>query len=138
MTFTIPPTLPPGGGGVNGTISALVDGVAWRASVGARAATASGLVSLTGQDTDTRVITIAVPAGVGTYSLNFGNASNALMILGGQQWSTAFPGGSGSVTVTTFTATRVAGTFTMTMQPSQTNTAPRAAQVTNGQFDLAF
>jgi hypothetical protein len=139
VTFSIPPTLPPGAGTVNGTITASVDGVAWRGSVSARATTTNGIVSITGQDTDTRLITIAVFANApGTISINFGSPSNAAMYLGGQQWFTALPGGLGSVTVTTLTATRVTGTFTMTMQPSQTNTSPRPAQVTNGQFDLAF
>jgi hypothetical protein len=104
-----------------------------------RAFIASSVLSLTGQDTDSRTITLAVAAnGPGTYSLNFPNPSNGAMILGGQQWFTAQPGGLGSVTITTFTATRVVGTFRMTLQPSQANAAPKVAEVTNGQFDLAF
>jgi hypothetical protein len=140
VTFTVPPTLPPGAGAVNGTISASVDGVAWRGAVSARATTTNGLVSITGQDTDTRLISLAFFAsGPGTVSLNYPNPSHGSMNLGGQFWDTAtFPGGTGSVVVTTITATRVTGTFSMTMQPSQTNTNPRPAQVTNGQFDLAF
>jgi hypothetical protein len=140
VTFTVPPTLPPGAGGVNGTISALVDGAAWRGAVSARATMTAGLLSLTGQDADTRLITIVVPARVGTWTLAFGNTdgSNALMNLGGQQWFTALPGGTGSVTVTAISSTRATGTFTLTMQPAQTNSAPRVSQITGGVFDLAF
>jgi Family of unknown function (DUF6252) len=138
VTFTIPPTLPPGAGTTNGTISALVDGAPWRGAVTARAANTGGFLSLTGQDTDTRLITMALPASVGVHSLAFGSSANAFMTIGGQQWVTATPGGTGSVTITTLTSTRVTGTFTMGMQPALTNPGARPSQVTNGVFDLAF
>jgi hypothetical protein len=139
VTFTVSPTLPPGSGNVTGTISALVDGVAWKGTVTARATMTGGIVNITGQDTDTRLITIAFFAGApGTFTLNFPSPNNGAMFLGGQQWVTALPGGTGSVTVTALSSARVTGTFTMTMQPVQTNTTPRVAQVTNGTFDLPF
>jgi hypothetical protein len=140
VTLT-PQTVPsPSPGNVNGTFTALVDGVAWRGAFVARAMNTSGIISLTGTDTDTRGIVLTIGAnGPGTYSLNFGSPSNAIMTFGGQQWFTALPGALGSVTITSLTSTRVTGTFTMTMQPSQANTPPiRAAQVTTGQFDLTF
>ncbi|HMC64323.1 MAG TPA: DUF6252 family protein [Gemmataceae bacterium] len=141
VTLTAQTPLPPAPGNVNGTITALVDGVAWRGAFVARATNSSGILSLTGTDSDSRGIAIVVVAnGPGTYSLNCcGNPNNANMTLGGQQWFTAVAGGTGSVTIASLTSTRVTGTFTMTMQPSQANTPPiRVAQVTNGQFDLTF
>ena len=62
------------------------------------------------------------------------------MILAGQEWFTGAPGGTGTVTITTFTSQppRVIGTFRMTMQPSQANASPKPSEVTNGQFNIAL
>lgn len=137
VALTGQPPVPPSI--VNGTISALVDGNAWRGASLARAFTVGPVLSVAGQDTDGRALTMAIVAtGPGTYSLNHPNASNAVMTLGGQQWFTAFVGGLGTVTITQFTSTRVAGTFALTLQPSTVNMNPRAVDVTNGQFDIAL
>jgi len=62
---------------------------------------------------------------------------NANMTQGNQQWVAGIQGGSGTMTITTRTANRVAGTFSFTMVPSGGGTgSPR--QVTNGQFNVTF
>jgi hypothetical protein len=138
--FNAPVTAPPTGTGtVNGTITARVDGVTWSGTSSATAQGGSGFFSIQGTSADGRNIAIAVIGSApGTYSLTFGNPHNASMTIGGQIWLTAVPGGAGSVTVTEINATRVVGTFTMTMQPSMANTNPQPAQVTDGAFNLAF
>ncbi len=130
---------PPGTGRITGTISATVDGVAWRGAVNAFATTAGGLTSLVGQDTNTRQITIVlIGGGVGTHSLTFPtNGSHANIQFGGQVWDTLLPGGTGSVVITSQTASRVTGTFFFTAQPGLGNNGTRS-EVTNGTFDLGF
>jgi hypothetical protein len=60
-----------------------------------------------GQDTNTQQITIVlIGGGVGTYSLTFPTTgSHANVQFGGQIWDTLLQGGTGSVTITTQTAT---------------------------------
>jgi hypothetical protein len=129
---------PPGTGRITGTISATVDGVAWRGAVNAFATTAGGLTTLVGQDTNLKQITIVlIGGGVGTYSLTFPNPSHANVQFGGQVWDTALQGGTGSVSITSRTDTRVAGTFFFTAQPGLGNNGLKS-EVTNGTFDLGF
>jgi hypothetical protein len=137
VTFTSA-SAPPATGRITGTISATVDGVAWRGAVNAFATSASGITALVGQDTNLRHISIGIVGGsVGTYSLTFPTPSHATMQFGGQVWDTALPGGTGSVIVVTRTDTRVTGTFFFTMQPGLGNNGA-VSQVTSGTFDLGF
>jgi hypothetical protein len=130
---------PPGNGRITGTITATVDGAAWRGAVNAFAVTVNGLTTLVGQDTNTREITIVlIGGGVGPHSLTFPtNGSHANIQFGGQVWDTLLPGGTGSVTITSQTPTRVTGTFFFTAQPALGNNGAKS-EVTNGTFDLGF
>jgi hypothetical protein len=119
-------------------ISAILGGEAFNA------ATASGVTSedrmLLQGGTTTRGILIDLRdiRAPGTYAVGtttpgayIGVASRTAPI---QDWNSNGAGSSGSVTVTTITATRLIGTFTATLAPTTGTTG--ALTVTNGVFDI--
>ena len=65
-------------------------------------------------------------------------AHDLMSVLNGTQlqgtYSSALSGGSGSVTITSFTATRIKGTFTATLAPGPNTTG--TVTITNGTFDI--
>ena len=121
------------------TISATIDGTLWSGSGAALATRTQGLVTIAGADLQGRALSIAIFASaVGTYSLNPPNSHNGLYAAGSQQWFTSRAGGGGSVTIASIDASRVTGTFTMTLAPGPNNTDQRTLQAIGGTFDLAF
>jgi hypothetical protein len=149
VTFTAP-TSPSPAPSTGSTISALVDGVAWSGSVSRRATLTNNILSVTGQDTNLRVITFAVPvsgslqvppAAAPTISLAFGATPPGVvsMVLGAQNWDNGHAGGDGSFTLTSISTTRVTGTFTVTLVSNPLNVVPLpTVRITNGQFDMAL
>jgi hypothetical protein len=148
VTFTAVPSPPPTPSG-GSTLSAVIDGVAWSSSLSRRATLTSNLLAITGQDTNSRVITLVVPISAGlqvppssapTISLDFpGNLGVVGMVLGAQHWDNGFAGGAGSLTVTSISATRVTGTFTVTLVSNPLNVVPLpTAHLMNGQFDMTL
>jgi hypothetical protein len=149
VTFTaVPsPTPTPSSGS---TLSTLIDGVGWSSSLSRRATLTNNILTVTGQDTNFRVITLAVPISAGlevppspppTITLDFTPAVHGVvtMVLGAQNWDNGHAGGAGSFTVTSISATRVTGTFTVTVVSNPINPVPvPTAHLTNGQFDMAL
>jgi hypothetical protein len=131
-------------------ISASIDGVAWSSSLTRRATLGNNFLTLTGQDTNLRVITLVLPvsgsllvppAQPTSISLTFGPTPFGIvgMVLGAQHWDNGFAGGVGVATITSISATRVTGTFTVTLVNNPTNVVPVAtANLTNGQFDMTL
>src|SRR5262245_42413412 len=132
------------------TMSVLVDGVPWTSSLSRRATLTNNFLTITGQDTNFRVITVVVPLGAGvlippsspvTISLDFtagvhGVATSGLVRQNGDN---GHDGGQGSFTVTSISATRVTGTFTVTLVNNPLNAAPvPTARLTSGTFDMAL
>jgi len=149
VTFTsVPAPAPTPTGG--STLSTLIDGVQWTSSLSRRATLTNNILAVTGQDTSFRVITFAVPLSAGllvppssppTISLDFTPAihGTVTMVLGAQNWDNGHAGGAGTFTVTSISATRVTGTFTVTLVSNPINVVPvPTAQLTNGQFDMAL
>jgi hypothetical protein len=127
-------------------MSATIDGASWSSQALTSTATggANGTFSLVGgaslinQPSITIVLyNIAEP---GTYPLGVtatvrGGIAN--VTFGVDAWTTALTGSSGTVTVGSVSATRIAGTFSFTAVPLiQTTTGTRT--VTNGTFDMAL
>jgi hypothetical protein len=149
VTFTSP-TSPSPTPSTGSSVSALVDGAAWSGSVSRRATLTNNILTVTGQDTNLRAITLAVPvsgslqvppAAAPTISLTFGAAPPGVvtMVLGSQNWDNGHAGGDGSFTVTSISTTRVTGTFTVTVVSNPLNVVPLpAVRITNGQFDMAL
>lgn len=126
-------------------VSATLNGVAFNAANtgGSYSPSNTGILTVVGQ-TNSRSLTISlagVPAtGVGTYALSGGSPSRTigLSVLSGTQltgtYISSVAGGSGSVTVTSFTATRIKGTFNAVLGPGPGTTGTMT--ITNGVFDI--
>lgn len=105
---------------------------------------ASGLMALLGQykapNNDTYNITLNVPATPGTYAVGTGGNFNSLAsystTIGSTTTSYMASGsyGSGSVVVTSVTATEIVGTFTFTGEAFAPAGATKA--ITNGKFNI--
>jgi hypothetical protein len=149
VTFTsVPSPSPTPSSG--STLNALIDGVSWSSSLSRRATLTNNILTITGQDTNFRVITLAVPISGGllvppsqptTVTLDFtpGIHGVVTMVLGSQNWDNGHAGATGSFTVTSLSASRVTGTFTVTLVSNPLNAVPvPSARLTNGQFDMAL
>jgi hypothetical protein len=73
--------------------------------------------------------------GTGTYTIAPGNLVSSGVTVGSTAWVAGQSQGSGTIMVTTFTANRIAGTFTINLVPSLGG-PPMA--VTDGVFDFTF
>ncbi len=130
------------------SMQATVAGAQWAANPLAITAARSGTVlTIAGSDLKagtTTQITINLPnvTGTGTFQLNpnFAGQLAMLNVSTGTTlaaWTTALSPGTGSISITTLTDARVAGTFNFTAQASA---APATGQrvVSSGTFDIAF
>jgi hypothetical protein len=137
----------PGGGGGTGTdrLSARIDGVAWSAAsqtILASGSTQPGQISFQGSSLTNPVGALAImvsripgpgtyPLGVNIFSASGGTASIAV---GATSANTPLDGASGSITFTSITSTRAAGTFAFVAEPLVGGGS--SVVVTDGQFDV--
>jgi len=125
----------------DGTMSAAINGAAWRSMKSGDKGSHSGqiyaVVGLNGSYTIALGIAGLTAPGTVDLSLTSGNGSNAIVSNTVGAWSTAFNGGSGTITVTTLTANRIAGTFSFNA-PAGSGNATGTLQVRNGNFDVTF
>jgi hypothetical protein len=137
------PTGPNGNGNVNGdgNVTATVNGVSWRSARAGDRVTRNGqFYGISAVNPPyALVLGIGNVTGPGTFSLNLatGNGSSAIISNATGGWGTAFSGGTGTVTVTVLTASRIAGTFSFDAVPGS-GSATGTMQVRNGTFDLTF
>ena len=148
VTFTAVPAPAPTAS--TSSISVSIDGVAWTSSLTRRATLGNNLLTLTGQDTNLRVLTLVLPVS-GSLSIPPSQPANisltlsptpfgvVSMVLGSQHWDNGFSGGVGTATITSISTTRVVGTFNVTLVNNPINVVPVAtATLTNGQFDMTL
>src|SRR5690606_14668206 len=117
-----------------------IDGQPWSASVtlAAGGSQTGAVVAVSGSNQGQRTIGFAfVSAGTGTYEIGPGAPTNALLTEGSAQWHAAAGQGSGTITVPTLTAERIAGTFEFTAEPAGGG-ATGTRVVTQGTFDVEF
>lgn len=136
----------PGGGG-GGTMTATVSGTAFNPpSLTVGASHVNGVLTIQGSTTASPITAISINVlnvtGPGTYQLNpnFAGTFGQVTITNGataQAWTTALSPGNGSITVSTLTSTRVAGTFTFTAQFASGG-ATGQKNVTSGTFDITL
>jgi hypothetical protein len=120
-------------------------------SLNSSAATAlisNGLLSIGAAGTSggvTRSVGIAIQsATTGTFTvgaLNGAVVTYTEVVTGsssGKSWLAAAGSGSGTVTITELTATRVVGTFTATLPPVESTGATSTKTLTNGSFNIAI
>ena len=133
-----------GGGAGDGNFTATINGTSWRSSKALdhaiRASASAQIITLSATNLPYSIaIAIGPITSPATLSLDAGNPSNAAvtMTVGSSTtiWSTGLPGGKGTITVTTLTSTRIAGTFSF---DAISNAGTATLHVTNGTFDLAF
>ena len=129
----------------NGSFSARINGTAWSALGRVSVIPSSSLLTMAGAS-GTYVITFGLGpfTGPGTYSLVYDplakppTVSQAIVLLGGQSWGTSVQSGTGSVTITTYTGNRIAGTFSFDAPSAAASGAGGTIHVTNGSFDVTF
>jgi len=125
----------------DGSMTAAINGTAWRSTKAGDKGSHSGTIyAVVGLNTSyTIALGIAGLTAPGTVdlSLSSGNGSTAIVSNTTGAWGTAFNGGSGTITVTTLTANRIAGTFSFDA-PAGSGNATGTLQVRNGQFDVTF
>jgi hypothetical protein len=137
----------PGPGGTTGAMTAKVDGQSWASPLlntsVATVATAPGQYVMTGLQTSggtAQAITLTllgVP-GVGTYPLGVGSGvsgGNGVYAQGNAGWITSLSGDQGTITLTTLSATRIAGTFSFVADLAS-GVGTGVKTITNGSFDL--
>jgi len=130
----------PSGGNTGGDgLSCKVDGVSWTAPLTA-AHLISGVVSIAGTDASSSLgVGLGfLNGGTGTYAVGPGSPITACAVTEGlnDAWSASGDQGSGTITVTTLSSTRVAGTFSFTAPRSNGAGDPATRTVTEGTFNL--
>lgn len=129
------------GGPDNGSVSARIDNTNWAATIILPTYTniaggASGIGA--GSPTLTLAWAHIDNQQPGTYTIGSSIGFNASVSQGSAMWVANAQQGSGTLTVTTRTPNRVAGTFSFTMSPPPGSSATGTKQVTNGQFDVTW
>ncbi len=123
-------------------MTAVIDGQAWTSGSAGRYAQVGnfGLIQIQGNHNNTVILLQLYNVdSVGTYSLgvsgtNVGGYGQVTDLLP-RGWATPLSGAAGSITLTTLTNTRIAGTFTFTAD-SSLGSASGSRVVTQGSFDL--
>jgi len=108
------------GAATTGTFTALIDGAGFSGALGLTAVHANNQVSISGSNNQYALQVIAAGVqGPGTYPISSSTATTVALSLVGtaQAWFAGPTLGSGSVTITSLTATIVAGTFSVTVGP---------------------
>lgn len=131
-----------GGGGGAGTFSAVIGGQQWTATIiTASNNTQVGGFSVAGSDASgMRTFGFAIPnSGLGTYDITSPSNANYANLTNGQAWwATTNGGGSGTITVTSWTATTAAGTFSFTLVPSPGTGSAGNLAVAQGFFSVTY
>jgi hypothetical protein len=125
---------------LNGSMTAVIDGVSWSATTALTAAESGGILGFAGSDASNVTIGMAfVLDGTGTYPIGPSIPTNATYTDGSSaQWSADPFNGSGSITVTTLTSDHAVGTFSFVMEPDAGNSATGSVTITAGTFDVTF
>jgi hypothetical protein len=134
----------PGGGG-GAPLSALIDGAAWSAPALYTTGTSGingtfGIGGSTGvQGAPVMALALSNISGPGTYPLGVGGTvfgGSATISNGASIWTTPLSGEAGTVTVSSVSPTRIAGTFSFTATPALGTSATGSRVVTQGTFDM--
>ena len=131
------------GSPATGTMTATIDGVAWRAVCLSVNTATPGIIGFSGGEpltpTTGTIIAFGATRGVGTTSIGILSPTNALLTVGsGTLWGAALNNGSGTLTISTLTANNAQGTFSFTLTPQSGNPSTANKVVTNGTFNVTF
>ena len=123
--------------GSNGSISLVVDGSSWNASLSVQAVNTNGVINITGSDSNAKQASIMLynVTETGTYTVEGSNQLRWTEGLGqDDSYIASFLLGSGTITVTELSATSIKGTFSFT----GVNTAQSSKSITDGVFEATF
>jgi hypothetical protein len=126
--------------GSNGSISLTVDGSTWSATLAVQAVNSNGVVNVTGSDSNAKQagITLYGVSAPGTYQVGPPNVGNMLRWTEGlaqtQTYQASGVIGTGTITVTELSDSKIKGTFSFTGYNTDQNTK----QITDGQFEANF
>lgn len=128
-----------GGGSLSpGTMRATVDGTVWTGAINvASIATGNFLVVTGASDIGTArqiFLTMSAPAQVGTHTVASNQVVGSYAMSSTVGWLAAGPVGSGTVTISSLTATSAEATFSFVMTPNTAGAAPNKV-VTDGAFN---
>ncbi len=131
-------------GGGNAPITATVNGSAFVGNTDGIATLVAGVLNISAFDAGKGreiLITLHV-SGTGDYSLASASTGIAeyetMTTTSAPQWETGYNGGTGTITVSTLTASGASGTFNFTGQAIPGTGATGTAAVTNGKFNVSF
>ena len=123
----------------NGTMSLKVDGATWNASLAVQAINAGGVINVTGSDSNAKQVSVILygVTETGTYNVQSG-LSHQLRWTEGLGTNDTYIAngliGSGSITITELSSTKVKGSFQFT----GSNTEQVVKTITEGSFEAAF
>lgn len=126
--------------GSAGTMSLTVDGSNWSATLAVQAINSSGVINVTGSDSNGNQASVILYGATvdGTYQVGPSNPSNQLRWTAGTDPINTYQAngviGSGTIVITELTAAKVVGTFQFTGY----NTAQASKVITNGAFDVNY
>lgn len=124
----------------NGSMSARIDGEAWSATAALAVGYTGGILAFAGSDASQVTIGVGfIPDGLKTYPIGPSEPTNGNLTLGStESWAASSSMGSGTVTLTSFTANSASGTFTFIAEPVSTTGATGTRSLTEGVFDVTF
>ena len=120
------------------TMSARIDGAAWRAMSIVIDSAPPSLLVVRGVNA-TQELTLIIPLGPGAGPQVVGSTTPiaAVLVTGPQSWAASrTQGGAGRITLTTVSPGHVAGTFEFTL--AREGASPSTRQVTSGGFDVKY
>jgi len=123
----------------HGSMSAVIDGVAWTAvSISTDSAAPSSIIVHGSNATQTLVIAIPVDQGPGTQTVGSTTPVFAGLVIGSRSWlASRTQGGAGSITLATVAAGHIVGTFEFTLAEHD-GASPSDRQVSSGKFDVNY
>ncbi len=123
-----------------GTMTLKVDGTSWSASLASQAVNASGIINVTGSDSDAHqvAITLMNVSEPGTYKVGSMTSQHGIRWTEGLEstdtYIANFTIGTGTITITELTASKIKGSFAGTVY----NTGQNTKSITEGSFDVSF
>lgn len=122
-----------------GSIVGTIDGTGW-STANAVVIYVNGRLVASGIGSQNLAFGFGVTAAsTGTYATGGnGNASGILTGAGTDRWEATAPGGSGTLTITSFSANEVAGTFSFSMVRTGGAGAPETRTITDGRFRVRY
>lgn len=123
-----------------GTMSASIDGTAFTGSLSVTAVRTTNTITISAVGSSTRQISLNLlgVTSTGAVAVGAGSQNFAQYSQGTQTWVSSLVGGTGTVTLTTLSATHATGTFSFTGIASTATGASGNKSVTNGTFDVNF